>query len=151
MSPSRRVYLGVALALLCIVGIGTCSAQLAPAGPTPGVHGVLFVAEIPAQPNYERWYHAMERCTGLRGDFRRVRWYVTPAPWSDGMHGTAMTYGLYQGRHRIVLNLPEVHDSTLVSHEIVHDLLDTHHIQPNTAHPAPYYGPGGCSEEYHVP
>jgi hypothetical protein len=112
---------------------------------------MLLIREITPPPPYAQWYAAMERCAGLKGAFVAVRWFVTPTPWVDGQHGNDSTYGMTY-RHHIVLNLPEALDSTLVSHEALHDILSYHPQMWIDAgpHPAPWFAPDGCAEEFHV-
>ena len=91
----------------------------------------------------------MEKCLGLRGDFSKVQWYITPQPWVDGLHGAAVTYGLWRPPHRIIVNAPDVLDSALVSHESVHDILGSNGLQsPENPHPKPFFGPRGCAAEF---
>jgi hypothetical protein len=114
--------------------------------------GVIFVSDLTAPPEYARWYAAMERCLGMKGDYAKVQWYSTPAPWSDGRHGNRLTYGLWRAPHKIVLNAPGVLDSMLVSHEVVHDIVGTHGLQsPERPHPTPFFGPTGCAAEFLTP
>ncbi len=108
---------------------------------------VLYVERITAPPEYARWYAATETCAGLKGDYAQVRWLVTPAPWM-GVNGT--TFGMWQKGHRITLNAPERMDSTLVMHEVMHDLLEVNGLnRPDDPHPEAYFGPDRCVYRFH--
>lgn len=111
--------------------------------------GVVMVRRIAPPPEYARWYRAMERCAGLRGDFKAVRWFVTPLPWLDGRHGNDSTYGISWGKN-ILVNEREAMDSTLVSHEALHDILRYHNIPNKSDHPFPWFDKLGCANPYRV-
>lgn len=139
---------------LTLFAVRQADAQLVPAqAPADAVRRVpvLYVNQIKPLANYERWYKWAEACTGLKGNYKKVRWYVTPAPWNDGQHGGLLTYGMWQRGNRITLNLPEVNDSVLVIHEVLHDLASYHRDQfpDSIAHPPTLYGPNLCSREFH--
>ena len=140
------------LALIALPGI--CSAQMLPSSSRerPTRNAVLYVMEIRPQSEYARWYASAEHCLGLQGAFDKVQWFIAPAPWSDGRHGNALTYGAWRPPHRIILNRPDAMDSTLVSHEAVHDILDVNGIdqgrEEDQGHPLPYFD-GRCTYRYH--
>lgn len=116
----------------------------------PAVSGVVYIQKLTPDTSYARWYHDMERCIGLEGDYAAVLWFVTPRPWIDGRHGNDSTYGLYWSPHRIILNSPERLDSALVAHESLHDILAYHkEYADSEPHPKSVYGKGKCAEEFH--
>lgn len=133
-----------------LMGASYCHGQMTPAT-TPSAArttAVVFVTRIEAPPEYARWYAATERCAGLTGDFSKVRWYLTPTPWTGQSGGS--TYGMWQDGHRITLNKPEAMDSNLVMHEVMHDLLDSNgKSDPRDAHPEAYFGPTRCVYRFH--
>jgi len=108
----------------------------------------VYVQRFLPPPIYAQWYASMERCAGLRGDFNRVTWLVTPLPWRDGNHGLDSTYGATWDHH-ILVNALEALDSVLVSHEALHDILSYHDIHNDASHPFPWFGPLGCANEFH--
>lgn len=134
-----------------------CAAQgpVAAILPAPArAQAIVYVAQIPPDsvpPEYARWYAWAEHCTGLKGDYAKVRWYVTPAPWSDGLH-KGPTFGMWQKGHRITINYPEHMDSTLVIHESIHDLSSYYaDLYPDSIpHPKALYN-GVCATEFHTP
>jgi hypothetical protein len=56
----------------------------------------------------------MERCSGRRGHYAALEWYVVPTPWPGGTNG--LTHGLWSP-HRIIVSAVGWRDSALVSHE----------------------------------
>lgn len=83
----------------------------------------LYIRRFNPPEEYERWYHAMEKCVGARGDYRKVEWLVVAAPWLDGQRRTHGSWESKNGRERITVNAQEWLDSTLVMHEAIHDIL----------------------------
>ncbi len=134
-----------------LMGVNQCAGQMTPASvpnEAKRLTPVLYVTRLDSvPPEYARWYAATERCAGLRGDYAKVRWYLTPGPWT-GLNGP--TYGMWQDGRRITLNKPEWMDSTLVMHEVMHDLLSANDLtDPTDAHPPAYFGPGKCVYRFH--
>jgi len=82
----------------------------------------------------------MERCSGLTGDFARIRWYHVPgslvsAPDAGG-YAAAVTY---PSLHTIVIADFYANDTFVVRHEVMHDLADV------TSHPAEWFD-GRCGD-----
>jgi hypothetical protein len=142
-----------------MVPLVACQAQT-PAERAPAAAGaryqmpsMLLVTEIPGNAVLKHFYRAAEKCLGLKGNYARVRWFLTPKPWSDGQH-QGLTYGMWREKspkNKITLNAAEANDSVLIVHESTHDILSRHPEITDTAlHPMPYFD-GRCSPEFHAP
>jgi hypothetical protein len=140
------------LALIALPGV--CHAQILTSSSRehPTSTAVLYVTEVRPHSEYARWYADAERCLGMQGAYAKVQWFVASAPWSDGQHGNALTYAAWRPPHRIILNRPDILDSTLVIHEAVHDILGVNGIdqdkEADQGHPMPYFD-GRCTYRYH--
>ena len=137
----NKVYAAIASALLLIGVAFTCAAQAPVLYPprTP----VLFVTPFVPPPQYRVWYHDMEVCTGLAGNFDQVRWGYVPHPWPDGKGG--WTLALWH-RGQIIVSGDFATDSTVISHEAVHDLLSRHNLQSDDdPHPTAYFRNDGSA------
>ena len=82
----------------------------------------------------------MERCSGLTGDFARIRWYHVSgsrvrAPEAGG-YAAAVTY---PSLHTIVIADFYANDTFVVRHEVMHDLADV------TSHPPEWFD-GRCGD-----
>ena len=114
----------------------SCASPAAPVAPT-----ALANATALAPPAwYASAYAGMEQCSGLKGDFARIRWYhVTGsrvwAPESGG-YAAAITY---PSLHTIVIADFYASDTFVVRHEVMHDLADV------TSHPAEWFD-GRCGD-----
>lgn len=149
---------GLIAGLACLLTL-SLSAQAPHNGPvSPG----LYVWRLVPPPEYQRWYQAMEKCSGMKGAYKRVSWLMVAAPWIDGQRHT---HGSWQGDNdngtaRITVNALESQDSTLVTHEALHDILwrngwkmpalpdwasDTDSIEAK--HPKPLFGT--CAPTYY--
>lgn len=89
---------------------------------------------------YARAYASMERCSGLHGDFARVRWYhvsgsQVPAP-DNGGYAAAVTY---PASHTIIIADFYAADTVVVEHEVMHELTDI------LDHPAHWFD-GACGD-----
>lgn len=121
----RRCAVAALLVAAFLTSAG-CEYVLAPALPTGAVM-------LEPRPEYQRWWAEVEACSGHRGDFRRVIWLWTPdSPyfryendWYDGYW--------FEFKHEIVLGAAYVGDSSVVTHEMLHDLLN------RGDHPAKYF------------
>ncbi len=103
---------------------------------------VVYVAEFTPPPSYAVWYADAERCSGLVGNYARVRWYLAAHPWSSA---AGVTYGSWRAPHRITVNGDGEADSVLVVHEAIHDILSYYPaLQTGAAHPLPWFD-GRCS------
>jgi hypothetical protein len=90
--------------------------------PFPGASAKLVAGAVEVTPPvvYARWYADLERCTGRRGTFDELRWFVVPR-WTlvPGRH----VFGRALPNHRIVLAAGMESQEWLVKHEMLHDLL----------------------------
>jgi hypothetical protein len=83
---------------------------------------------------YRAWWAKTEACSGLTGDFDRVRWETVP--------GTSFTcsgnqcVGHWQSDHRIWIAEGRLEDEMVVRHEMLHDLIG------RAGHPDPPFGKG---------
>lgn len=122
------------LALLGFLILTGCTDLMAPMPGDP--------VKILPPPSYRAWYDLAEHCSGLAGNFDRVRWYRydgtrVPKGWGVGAEAEASTW---HDQHKIAIAEPFLMDSTTVIHEALHDLLSV------GGHPAEYFGVGGkCS------
>lgn len=117
-----RLLLGV---LLLVVG---CTDFLAPMPGDP---------ELMAPPvEYAGWYARAEACSGLHGDFSRVRWYRYAGddlPAGKGVHAGDVG-ATWARQHKIALASARMLDSGAVIHEALHDVLGVR------GHPVEYFG-----------
>jgi hypothetical protein len=72
---------------------------------------------------YKAWWALTESCSGLTGDFSKVRWYTLPDQDSFSLEGTTVNGAWYAAGNQIVLGDSEVTDGALVRHEMLHALL----------------------------
>lgn len=98
--------------------------------PFPGAGAQLVAGALEVTPPvvYVQWYAELENCTGRRGTFDELRWFVVPR-WTlvPGRH----VFGLALPNHRIVLAAGMESQEWLVKHEMLHDLLgDSSHQNP---------------------
>jgi hypothetical protein len=85
-------------------------------------------------PIYREWFAKTEACSGLTGNFDRLRWSVVEGhsfPCSSGECA-----GHWRTSHHIFLAGDWVMDEMVVRHEMLHDILD------RTGHPDPPFGEG---------
>lgn len=127
MTP-RRFARVAGLAFVAVFLAGNLLAQSPQAGQGPHngpVSPGLYVWRFTPTADYARWYRAMERCTGMKGAYKRVSWLMVEAPW---LRGQRRTHGSWSGNNdngtaRITVNAEEWQDSMLVAHEALHDIL----------------------------
>jgi hypothetical protein len=114
----------------------------------------VFVQSVEHPPElWRRIYAEVEKCAGVKGKFKAVKWYVTAQPWVDSTNGK--TYGLWRisnGRPSIIV----AHgDTAVVRHEALHDILWRSGFRPfrmvgdnstNPEHPMPPFG--HCAERF---
>ncbi len=96
--------------------------------PGAGARPAAGAVEVAAPVVYAQWYTELEQCTGRRGTFDELRWFVVPR-WTlvPGRH----VFGLALPNHRIVLAAGMESQEWLVKHEMLHDLLgDSSHQNP---------------------
>lgn len=104
--PGLRKFLATAL-----VALAGCSEFTAP-------HGAAPVLPIPQ--HYRDWWADLERCSGLRGDVDRVRFYVAPRmePASRGAY-TTLRAG---AAPLVVIRAGLEGNEQIVRHEMMHAL-----------------------------
>ena len=126
-----RLLLRVAAAAgtVCLAaGAGGLGCE-APTSPAPA-----HALRVDPLPSYAEWWQEDEACSGLRGDFQNLDWYVVPADsdggfWcADGPDNTCA--GEWVGPHAIYLAGPNrmypqgyAADEWTVRHEMLHDLV----------------------------
>jgi hypothetical protein len=110
--------LATTLLLLALV-VGACADSLT----APDlVSGAVRWSE---QPNYATWWHQVEACSGQQGSISRISWYWTPDHPYFTYQGESYDGYWFRYQHQIILGRDYVQDSTVVRHEMLHDLLDT--------------------------
>jgi hypothetical protein len=85
-------------------------------------------------PLYREWWAKTEVCSGLKGNFDRVRWSVVEGRSFSCSSGQCA--GHWRTDHQIFLASDWVMDEMVVRHEMLHDLLN------RTGHPDPPFGEG---------
>ncbi len=92
-------------------------------------------APMDAPSVYREWWAETEACSGISGNFDRVRWLVVEGhsfPCSSGRCA-----GHWESSHEIYIAKDWFMNELVVRHEILHDLLG------RAGHPAPPFG-NGC-------
>jgi len=80
-------------------------------------------AETDPLADYEQWYAEVEECTGVEGDFDRVRWFEVPHDrWWDPVW-EQYAIGTWRSPHDIYVAEPHLGNEEVVKHEMVHDIL----------------------------
>lgn len=85
-------------------------------------------------PVYREWWAKTEACSGLTGDFDRVRWLVVEGHSFPCASGRCA--GHWESSHQIYISADWTMSEMVVRHEILHDLLG------RTGHPNPPFGEG---------
>ncbi len=88
-----------------------------------GLPGGAHRFAAPAQ--YRAWWALTEACSGLRGDFSAVTWYVVPNADSFSLEGETVNGAWSSDGNRIVLGASVTTDGSLVRHEMLHALLQS--------------------------
>ena len=70
---------------------------------------------------YSEYWRAVEQCSGLRGQFDRIRWYAVPTTPFTCPTTAGSCYGLWREPHDIFVERTAPY--LIVGHEILHDLL----------------------------
>lgn len=116
---SRLTPSGMGPAVLALAGLLGCYSM----EPTPPD----WATPADPRPEWVRWYHAAEACSGRTGRPAAVHW-ATVLPlamdrffWYDGR----MTAGLWIHKDAIYLSAALTGDSVLVMHESLHHILQT--------------------------
>lgn len=121
-----------ALPLYCLGLLGTLAAceMMAPPSPLPATAQAMTP---PAE--YRAWWTETESCSGLKGNFNQISWYVVP----DSLTFTTSTgekVGLWSESSagvRIIIAGAYSHHELVVRHEMLHALLD------REGHPSEYF------------
>ncbi len=117
-----------AAGLAILLGLGSCGAM----EPTPAPAGTEALRPPAA---YREWWSKTERCSGLRGRFEDVEWFVVPGVSSFPTE-LGEKVGLWTRTptgSRIVIAGDLVMSELVVRHEILHELLR------REGHPEPYF------------
>jgi hypothetical protein len=85
-------------------------------------------------PIYQEWWAKTEECSGLKGNFERLRWSVVEGTSFSCSSGQCA--GHWSADHHIFLASKWVMDEMVVRHEMLHDLIG------RPGHPAPPFGEG---------
>ena len=85
---------------------------------------------------YRAWFTSTEACSGLSGEFDRLRFYRVPGAEFPCPSGTCVAR--WTDDHHIYVAENYLTDEMVVRHEMLHDLIG----QPG--HPDPPFGPSGC-------
>lgn len=92
---------------------------------------------VPDRSQYVVWWREVEACSGLRGDYDNVAFYIVPGAYSIEI-GDSGALGLWlENGNRIVLPEREALNAGNVRHEMLHSLLKL------PGHPAAYFN-GVC-------
>jgi len=117
--PRRKANRALVAAVAGLGAVSAVFACLDPFAPPPGTYGF----QPPAA--YRAAWDSVEACSGLRGNFGRVRWYAvpqTPFPCYEGFCA-----GAWERPHNIYIAEGFIHDSVsryrTARHEMLHDLL----------------------------
>jgi hypothetical protein len=81
---------------------------------------------------YQAWFAKTEACSGLSGEFTRIRWYAVAGDSFDCPGGRCV--GRWNTDHRIFIASAYLHSELVVRHEILHDLIG------HPGHPDPPFG-----------
>lgn len=121
--------------LLLVVALLGCAtapqAQQLASAPTARVAETPSVSII-EDPKYEQWYHELEKCSGLKGDFNRLTIYET----HDRLHLGRTFDGYWEPGSIVVRHRWE---KVAVQHEMMHDLTNSNR------HPRSYFK-GACGD-----
>lgn len=81
---------------------------------------------------YREWHARTVACSGVSGDFDRIRWFVIEGDGFECPSGRCA--GRWQSGHDIYLASAYVANEMVVRHEMLHDLLG------RSGHPDPPFG-----------
>lgn len=111
-----------ALRLAAVVGLAGCGFE--PAGGEP--------MEPPAL--YREWWARTQACSGIEGNFDRIRWWVVEGDGFECPSGQCA--GRWNDDHDIYIASDYVSNEMVVRHEMLHDLIG------RPGHPDPPFGTG---------
>jgi hypothetical protein len=108
---------------------------------------VVYVYAVEPPPEWERIYHEVEACTGMRGKFTDVHWSVSTGPWQAKRGLVQGMWRLTGGKRHIIVAR---RDTAVVRHEALHAILHRNGFGPDRTgagemdnapeHPAEYFG-----------
>lgn len=102
--------------LLGLVAVPAC---LDPFAPPPGTY------QFAPPPVYQQLWQSVKDCSGLRGEFGVIQWYVVPG---DGFRwAESSVNGVWKAPHNIYLSEHAARDSVggyfTARHEMLHELV----------------------------
>ncbi|HWZ59002.1 MAG TPA: hypothetical protein VNW46_08520 [Gemmatimonadaceae bacterium] len=110
-------HAGIGLAVAVVMaGAIACTHDL---GPPAGSQ------QFTPPARYKAWWRLTESCSGLTGDFSKVRWYRVPNSDSFSLEGSAVNGAWYADGNRIALGDSEMNNGALVRHEMLHALMQS--------------------------
>lgn len=84
-------------------------------------------SHLDAPPIYAEWYHQLEQCSGLKGDYKALDFYAAGSSFHNGHH-----FNGYWELGSIVIMPAKLNDRATVMHEMMHDLTkSTAHRRQN--------------------
>lgn len=89
-------------------------------------------APMQAPAQYRLWFAKTEACSGLKGDFDRIKWYSVTGDSFDCPGGQCV--GRWNSDHRIYISSAYAENEMVVRHEMLHDLIG------HPGHPEPPFG-----------
>ena len=112
------------MALVVLLG---CAADPA----APSTH-----EEFAPPAEYSSWFASTEACSGLSGDFARLRFYRVPG--NEFACPSGMCVARWTDDHRIFVAEAFIENEMVLRHEMLHDLIG------HAGHPDPPFGESGC-------
>ncbi len=85
---------------------------------------------------YRTWFQSTEACSGLAGEFDRLRFYRVPGNEFECPSGICVAR--WTDAHEIYVAEAFVLDELVLRHEMLHDLIG------QAGHPDPPFGEAGC-------
>ena len=85
---------------------------------------------------YRTWFESTESCSGLGGDFSRLRFFQVPG--DEFACPSGMCVARWTDEHHIYVAEAFVHNEMVIRHEMLHDLIG------HAGHPDPPFGAAGC-------
>jgi hypothetical protein len=81
---------------------------------------------------YRAWFAKTEACSGITGDFDRIKWFEVPGNEFDCPSGQCV--GRWNTDHSIFISQAWTDNEMVVRHEMLHDLIG------HPGHPDPPFG-----------
>lgn len=112
----------------CALLVAACTAALA------GCSSFTPTNDKPYTPpaEYRKWFDETQACSGLTGDFDRIKWFVVDGTEFDCPSGKCV--GRWNSDHDIFIASSWVDNELVVRHEMLHDLIG------HPGHPDPPFG-----------